>query len=146
MNGGRFCCCNHLFFCCLRTNVEQIISDGSMEEIGFLRDDTNKIPKRLQGYLFHIIAINLYCPFINVVETRDKIGDGGFACSAWSNEGYQLSWLDRKREITQHPMRSSFLRCNTLYLSLLVSMILPKLFYQGWMYGSTQMLLLIVGK
>src|SRR5579884_4282775 len=92
---------DHLFLAGLGPRVEQIFADGGVEEVGFLGDHADQFAERLLGDGANVVTVDAYAAFVNIVEAGEQIGDGGFAGSAWSDKGHQLTRLDGERDMAE---------------------------------------------
>src|SRR5947207_5527703 len=115
MNGGGFRCGYHFLFCRFWTNIQQVVADGSVKEIGLLGDNTSQCPKRGQCYPVDIVPINLYRTAVNVIETWDQARDRRFSGSTWSHNGHQLTWLHSERDALQGQTRCWWLKSHVAF-------------------------------
>src|ERR1700677_279325 len=59
----------------------------------------------------HVNAVDEYGSALHVIETRNELGDGGFACSRRTDESDKLTWFDAESDVTKHEFFRGFVRC-----------------------------------
>src|ERR1700691_1380928 len=96
---------------CVGLGIEKIRADRIVEKVSVLRHDSYALTQRIELRIAHVNAVDEYGSALHVIETRNELGDGGFACSGRTDESDQLTWLDGEGDVAKYEFFRGFVRC-----------------------------------
>ena len=71
--------------------IAHIFQNRSGEKVGILRNDRDAVPQVFERQVLQIHSVQQYAPFRRVVKANQKIGEGAFSCSRFSDDAQGLS-------------------------------------------------------
>ena len=83
--------------------VQQVLSDGGVEQVRLLRDHADDVSERLEGQAADVVAVDRNGPGGHVVQPRDEVGDRGLAGATGADQRGQLPRLDTQVHVLQGP-------------------------------------------
>src|ERR671922_283411 len=84
--------------------VDQVATDGVVEQVGLLRDDPDRVADRLERRPPDVETVDLDRPFLDVVQARDEIGHRGLAGAGRTDEGGELPRADLQVHVLEGPL------------------------------------------
>ena len=71
----------------IQAGIQQVGADGIVEQVRFLGHHADLRAERIERDLAQIHAVQQNAPAGRVVQARDQVGEGGFACPAMAPPG-----------------------------------------------------------
>ncbi len=84
-----------------RPAIGDVLGHGLAKQKRLLHDDADVAAQALELQVAHVVAVDQHTAAADVVETRDKIGDGRLARSCRPNEGNALARPGVKVDVGQ---------------------------------------------
>ena len=91
MDVSRFCCCDHLFICCVQSSVADIFHDGSGKQPGVLQHHSEHLTEIAAIEVPDIMSVNLDASAVYIIKTHQQLYDRRFSCACRSYNGDLLT-------------------------------------------------------
>ena len=106
----------------------EIVQNSAAEQKCFLGHKADLIPQHLFGHPQDIHPVDADGAALNIVETGNQVGDGGFSGSSTADDGGGFADVCRKADIVQHRfLRTFILEGNVAKFQLGFRKVLPGL-------------------
>ena len=93
---------DHLLLRRLRLGVQQVVPDGSVEQIGFLGHHADAVPQGLKILLPHVHAVKEHPSPAHVPQPGNQVHDGALSAAAGADDRHAVPAFQFKRNILQN--------------------------------------------
>ena len=83
----------------IRFCVADVVGDGAVEQEGVLQYRRNVFTKTLQGDIADVLPVYQNRTIHRIIETGDKLGNGGFSYTGGTHKGNHLSRFTGKGNV-----------------------------------------------
>ena len=81
--------------------ISDVVGDRIVKQMHVLRNQRNLVTQRLQGVLPQVVTVQENFTFVDVVETGDEAGNGGFTGARTAYQRHRFTRRNRQVDIAQ---------------------------------------------
>ncbi len=101
MRARDLCRRDDLFMRGIGLGICDIVKDGAVEKIIFLKHNADIAAQSLLRHIAYISAVYLYRAVIDIIETHEQVYQSGFARAALADDTYHIALVYFKAYIAQ---------------------------------------------